>query len=120
MICIAVGLHDLGLKVEFRTDHDLEVQSEEKLCYGHGRECGIRSLPALPIEGLVESAGMAGRVIVALDDEIDAGHYSPATKGVGGMIFLAYEDPQLWPVDQVELRRDRPGICRQSVTVFPQ
>jgi hypothetical protein len=120
LVCIGVGLHDLGLKVEFRTDADPQVQPDELICCEEAKKRQIAFLPALPIERLLKSEASGGRVILLLEGEGGEGHLSPVSCIDQRSVWVVYNEPAVVSIEDLENRRRHAGICRQSLTVFAQ
>jgi hypothetical protein len=118
LICIAVGLLDLGLKIEFRTDPDPEVHPDERLCIEDAQKRGLSFGRALPIRSLFRRAGRSGRLILSYDGDNGEGHFSPVSYVDSKTIWLVYDNPASGSFRELERRRKQPGNCRQSLTVF--
>jgi hypothetical protein len=118
LICVAVGLHDLGLKVEFRTDPDPDLQRDERICCEEAKKRRMTFSPALPIQELLETEANGARVILFFEGEGGDGHISPVSHFDERNVRLVYDNPAFIPVKELERRRKYPGICRQSLAVF--
>jgi hypothetical protein len=118
LICIAVGLHNLGLKVEFRTDPDPHVEPNELICCEEAKKRQIAFLPALTIQELSKTEAIGGRIILFFEGEGGEGHLSPVSCIDERSLWLVYDNPAVVSIEELENRRILPGICRQSLTVF--
>lgn len=116
---LAVGLAELGLRVEFSTDPDPAPEPMERSLYASLPTVGVAVAPGVSLAELAPRLDGSAVAILLYqqDDEAPWSHFSPILAIHDSVALLPNEGGEV-PCSELEARRRHSGVFRQCVLAF--
>lgn len=117
IISLAVAIKQNGINVELYKDFDPNPEPLEIQGFIDAEKIGVKIFPAIPIIKASTFINENKVVIALYDTEDGQAHISPISSINKKKVTLMYDLEDEVKIDEFELRRSAPGICRQLIVV---
>jgi len=117
MISLAVAIKQNGINVELYKDFDPNPDPLEIQGFLDAEKIGVKIFPAIPIFNASTFINEKKVVIALYDAEDGLAHISPISSINKNKVTLMYDLEDEVEINEFELRRSAPGICRQLIIV---
>lgn len=115
-IGLAVGLHELGFKVDFFTDEDPAIADDEKVLYKKAAALGISIRPSISLKEIQNALELGYFAIVYYDTLEGEGQHSLVYE-INNQNIKFFDNYSSMPIQRFEQQRKCEGICQQVILI---